>query len=66
MHEAPSTALVPIGVRGTSHVLDPRHRGMHHRAVIKIGRTIKPGSCAEREIVELRGRMRSEIAGLCR
>jgi fatty-acyl-CoA synthase len=58
--------LVPVGVRGTSHVLDPRHRGMHHRAVIKIGRAIKPGSCAEREIVELRERVRAEIAELCR
>jgi len=58
--------LVPVGVRGTSHVLDPRHRGMHHRAVIKVGHAIKPGSCAEREIVELRERVRAEIAELCR
>lgn len=58
--------LVPVGVRGTSHVLDPRHRGMHHRAVIKIGRAIQPGPCADREIVELRERVRGEIAELCR
>jgi len=59
-------ALVPVGVRGTSHVLDPRHHGMHHRAVIKVGRAIQPGACAEREIVELRERVRAEIAELCR
>ncbi len=64
--EMTGAALVPVGVRGTSHVLDPRHRGMHHRAVIKIGRAIKPGSCADREIVELRERVRGEIAELCR
>ncbi len=64
--EVTGVPLVPVGVRGTSHVLDPRHRGMHHRAVIKIGRAIKPGSCAEREIVELRERVRGEIAELCR
>jgi fatty-acyl-CoA synthase len=64
--EITGTALVPVGVRGTSHVLDPRHRGMHHRAVIKVGHAIMPGSCAEREIVELRERVRGEIAELCR
>jgi len=61
-----SRPIVPVAVRGTAHVLDTRHYGVDHRATISIGRAIDPGSCGERELVELRDRVRSEIAALSR
>lgn len=59
-------AIVPVGVRGTSHALDPSHHGLRHRAAIKLGQPIHPGACGQRELVELRDRVRAEIAELCR
>jgi fatty-acyl-CoA synthase len=61
-----SRPIVPVAVRGTAHVLDPRHHGVDHNARITIGRPIDPGSCNERELVELRDRVRAEIADLAR
>ncbi|HEY6290645.1 MAG TPA: AMP-binding protein [Terriglobia bacterium] len=61
-----SRPIVPVGVRGTSHVLDPDHRGLDHNATIIVGQPLDPVPCGQRDIVELRERVRSEIAELCR
>ena len=61
-----SRSIVPVGLRGTSHVLDPSHRGVDHDARISVGRALDPASRGQRDIVELRERVRSEIAELCR
>lgn len=61
-----SRPILPVAVRGTAHVLDPRHHGVDHNATITIGRPIDPGSCSERELVDLRDHVRAEIAELCR
>ena len=61
-----STPIVPVAVRGTAHVLDPRHHGVDHNATVRIGCPIDPGSCDQRELVELRDRVRREIAELSR
>ena len=61
-----SRPILPVGVRATAHVLDPRHHGVDHNASIVIGRPIDPGSCQERELVDLRDRVRAELAELCR
>ncbi|HUI40716.1 MAG TPA: AMP-binding protein, partial [Terriglobia bacterium] len=58
--------LIPVGVRGTSYVLDPRQRHLRHQARISLGKPLHPGSSGGRGIVELRERVRAEIAELCR
>jgi acyl-CoA synthetase (AMP-forming)/AMP-acid ligase II/1-acyl-sn-glycerol-3-phosphate acyltransferase len=61
-----SRPIVPLAVRGTAYALDPRHYGVDHNATIRVGRPIDPGSCDQRQLVELRDRVRAEIAELAR
>lgn len=58
--------LVPVGMRGTAQVLGPRKRGVHHEARVIVGRPIDTSRCDQRELVDLRDRVRAEIAELCR
>jgi 1-acyl-sn-glycerol-3-phosphate acyltransferase len=61
-----SRPIVPLAMRGTAYALDPRHYGVDHNATIRVGQAINPGSCDQRELVELRDRVRAEIAELAR
>lgn len=61
-----SRPLVPVGVRGTSRLLEPASPGVHHPARITIGSPLDPGSGNGRQLVELRQRVRAAVARLCR
>lgn len=58
--------LVPVGMRGTAQVLGPRKLGVHHEARVIVGKPIDTSRCDQRELVDLRDRVRAEIAELCR
>ena len=57
--------LVPVAMRGTAHVLE-RTPGAQHEAKVIVGRPIEASRCDQRELVDLRDRVRAEIAELCR
>jgi 1-acyl-sn-glycerol-3-phosphate acyltransferase len=61
-----SRPLVPLGVRGTSRLLDQASPGVHHPARITVGTAIDAPCSGRRELVALRERVRTAIAELCR
>ena len=61
-----SRPLVPIGVRGTSRLLDQASPGIHHLARITVGSPLDPGSGNGRRLVVLREQIRSAVAELSR
>lgn len=61
-----SRPVVPVGVRGTSRLLDQASPGVHHLARITIGSPLDPSSGNGRQLVELREQVRSALAELCR
>jgi acyl carrier protein len=60
-----SRPIVPIGVRGTSRLLDQASPGVHHLARITIGSPLDLGSGNGRQLVELREQVRAAVAELC-
>jgi 1-acyl-sn-glycerol-3-phosphate acyltransferase len=54
--------LVPVSVRGTSRALDRRQHRMRQQAIIRVGAPVLPGCSDGRELIELRERVREEIA----
>jgi fatty-acyl-CoA synthase len=58
--------LVPVGTRGTAQVLGSRKPGAHPEAKVIVGKPIDASGCDQRELVDLRDRVRAEIAELCR
>jgi fatty-acyl-CoA synthase len=58
--------LVPVGVRGTAHVLGSRNVTIYREAKVTVGKPIDTSRCDQRELVDLRDRVRAEIAELCR
>ncbi|HXJ92704.1 MAG TPA: AMP-binding protein [Terriglobia bacterium] len=58
--------LVPVGLRGTAQVLGSRSASARRDARIAVGKPIDTSRCDQRELVDLRDRVRAEIAELCR
>ena len=58
--------LVPVGMRGTAQVLGSRSVSAPRDARVAIGKPVDTSRCDQRELVDLRDRVRAEIAELCR
>ena len=58
--------LVPVGMRGTAQVLGSRIVSARRDARVAVGKPIDTSRCDQRELVDLRDRVRAEIAELCR
>jgi fatty-acyl-CoA synthase len=58
--------LVPVGLRGTAQVLGSRSVSARRDARVTVGKPVDTSRCDQRELVDLRDRVRAEIAELCR
>ncbi len=64
---ATSSPIHPIGIRGTSRILQPGGRPVRrNEAKVFVGDQIRPEITDQRELVGLRERVREAIASLCR
>jgi 1-acyl-sn-glycerol-3-phosphate acyltransferase len=62
-----SSPIHPIGIRGTSSILQPEKRAAGRReAKVLVGHAIRSEMAGHRDLIGLRERVREAIAELCR